>query len=247
MLTEIPSEQFSATVDEVAQAVLAEVEWFRPPVNLLDVADRLNLVVARDAAMDVRARFVSLGQTTGAGQGTILVNDDPRPERKQWAVAHEVGESVAHRVFVRLGVSLSDIPPSGREQVANHLASCLLLPRDWFAQDGASVGWDLLELKRIYSTASHELIARRMLEMSPPVLISMFDQGALQWRKSNIAAKPPPLTTAEASVWRVAFESGRATEYEENELPEGIEQIRCWPIHEPGWRREILRTELIEW
>lgn len=246
MLTEIPAEQFSSTVEEVARAVLSEVEWDRPPVNLREVASRLDLVVARDTAMDVRGRFVRLNETGRASQGTILIADDPRPERTQWAIAHEVGESIAHRVFVRLGISLSDIPPSGREQVANHLASCLLLPREWFAEDGEAVGWDLPQLKRIYPTASHELIARRMLEMSPSVIITMFDQGAMQWRKGNTIGQPGKLTVAETSVWRVAFESGRATEYEEHELPEGVQQIRCWPVHEPGWRREILRTELAE-
>lgn len=168
MLTEIPAEQFSLTVEEVARAVLAEVEWFRPPVDMFEVADRLNMVIARDAAMGVRARFVKLSGKGRRGQGTIFVADDPRPERLQWAVAHEVGESIAHRVFVRLGIALVDIPPTGREQVANHLASCMLLPREWLNVDGQAVGWDLPELKQMYSTASHELIARRMLEMAPP-------------------------------------------------------------------------------
>ncbi len=87
--------------------------------------------------------------------------------------------------------------------------------------------------------------------MTPPVMITLFDQGALQWRRCNVGdnggRRPPALTEAETSVWRAAFESGQATEYEESELPEGMSQIRCWPVHEPGWRREILRTELVEW
>ena len=252
MLTEIPAEQFGSTVEEVARTVLTEVEWYRPPVNLLEVADRLNLVVARDAAMNVRARYVNLQgndlrSDSRAGQGTIFVADDARPERTQWAVAHEVGESIAHRVFVRLGVALADIPSSARESVANQLANCLLLPRDWFAADGEATNWDLLTLKQIYSTASHELIARRMLEMTPSVIMTMFDQGALQWRNSNFGTRPPGLTPIESSIWRAAFETGRSQTCRRSQLPEGIEDIRCWPVHEPGWRREILRTELVVW
>lgn len=251
MLTEIPVEQFSQAVESVARAVLDEVEWQRPPVDALRMAERLNLVVARDCNMQVRARFVQLQGVAelagGAGQGTILMGDEPRPERRHWAVAHEIGEAMASRVFVRLGVSLVDIPPAGRERVANHLANCLLLPHDWFASDGEALGWDLFELKRLYSTASHELIARRMLEMTPPVMISLFDQGALQWRKSNALRRPPLLTTAESNAWRAAFETAQATEYEASALPEGMARVQCWPVHEPGWRREILRTELVEW
>ena len=252
MLTEIPTEQFCETVEEVSRAVLAEVEWFRPPVDMLQVAERLSLVVARDSAMDVRARFVRLGDRGGlggsrVGRGTILLADERRPERTQWSVAHEVGESIAHRVFVRLGVSPSDIPPAGREQVANQLASCLLLPSDWFAADGARLDWDLFELKQVYRTASHELIARRMLAARPSAIVTLFDQGAMQWRKSNSLRRPPELTVAESSTWRAAFESGRATEYEESELPDGVTRVRCWPVHEPGWRREFVRTDLAEW
>ena len=104
MLTEIPTEQLCETVEGVAREVLAEVEWAGPPVDALAIAGRLDLLVARDSAMEVRARFVRLHGAGGRGRGTILLGDDPRPERRQWAVAHEVGESVAHRVFFQLGV-----------------------------------------------------------------------------------------------------------------------------------------------
>ena len=197
--------------------------------------------------MDVRGRFVRLGTQGIARRGTILVADDPRPERKQWAVAHEVGECVAHRLFTLLEIDYADIPPAGRERAANHLANALLLPRDWFSADGSALDWDLRELKQIYCTASHELIARRMLEMSPPVIISLFDQGALQWRRSNLLRRPPPLTPVESKTWRSAFELAEPAFCVETNLPLGIDEVRCWPVHEPGWRREILRTQLQEW
>lgn len=241
MLTEIPAEQFAAVIDTCADEVLREAGVAGPPVDAVLLARWKNLEVACDATMDVRARFVRLGE---AGQGTILLADDPRPERRQWAVAHEIGESVAHRVFDHLGVDLPDIPPEGRERVANRLASCLLLPRSWFAADGRAVDWDLVALKEIYRTASHELIARRMLEMSSPVIVTLFDQGQAQWRRSNVLRRPPPLTPPECQTWRRTFDSGRATRHEGGDLPEGIDDVRCWPVHEPDWRREMLRTGL---
>ena len=244
MLTEIPAEQFAAALDACADQVLQEAEVAAPPVDAVLLARRLNLEVACDLTMDVRARFVRLGK---AGQGTILVADDPRPERRQWAVAHEIGESAAHRVFDHLGVELSDIPPTGRERVANRLASCLLLPRAWFAADGRAVDWDLIALKAVYRTASHELIARRMLEMSPPVIVTLFDQGRPQWRRSNVLRRPPSLTPPECQTWRRVSDGGRAAGYDGGDLPEGIDDVRCWPVHEPEWQREILRTGLEGW
>lgn len=245
MFAEIPPEQFAAALDDCAREVLAEGRVERPPVDAFDLAERLDFVVARDSAMEVRARFVRLGN--GVRRGTILMADDPRPERRHWAVAHEIGESVAHRVFALLGVALADLPATARERVANHLASCLLLPRDWFAADGRTVDWDLWELKQIYRTASHELIARRMLEMPPPVIVTLFDQGRLQWRRSNALRRPPPLTPAETACWRLAWEQGQPTSCTDEDLPEEVEGVRSWPVHEPGWRREILRTALRLW
>ena len=97
-----------------------------------------------------RGRLVELADPRGGtvGQGTIVVGPAERPERLQWAVAHEIGESVAHRVFSALGVDPQAAPENAREQVANHLASCLLLPRDWFAADGSELDWDLFALKQ---------------------------------------------------------------------------------------------------
>ncbi|NOY30479.1 MAG: ImmA/IrrE family metallo-endopeptidase [Planctomycetes bacterium] len=247
MWSEIPPEQFAAAVDTCAREVLAEGSIAGPPVDALLLARRLELLVARDSSMEGRARFVRLGQGGGAGKGTILLADEPRAERRHWAIAHEVGESVAHRVFAALGIPLVDIPVAGRERVANQLASGLLLPHDWFAADGNALDWDLLELKQIYSTASHELLARRMLEMRPPVIVTLFDQGQTQWRQSNVVGRPPRLTTPELETWRTSHERGKAAKYCGQDLPEGIEDVRCWAVHEPGWRREILRMELEGW
>ncbi len=242
MLDEIPPEQFARAIEDCARELLAECEIGEPPVDAMKLAARLDLQVARDGAAEVRARFVRLG---GAGRGTILLADEPRPERRQWAVAHEVGESAAHRVFAMLEVELVDIEPTAREQVANHLASNLLLPRQWFTVDGETLDWDLLQLKQRYSTASHELIARRMLEMSPPVIVTLFDQGEPQWRRSNILRRAPQLTRPEKESWRATHNHGEPASYVDGDLPEGIDDVRCWPVHEPEWRREILRTGLV--
>ena len=243
MLSDIPAEQLIAVIERTADAMLLEAAIDSPPVDALELAERLELVVASDSRMESRARFVRLG---GSGGGAILLADDPRLERRQWAVAHELGEWAAHRVFADLHVPLVDVQATSREPIASQLASCLLLPKRWFALHGEITDWDLLELKRIFSTASHELIARRMLAMVPPVIITLFDQGSPQWRLSNDSRIPDALIPAESVAWREAFEFGQPVQSQTDVLPERIATIRCWPIHEPGWRREIMRTELRE-
>src|SRR5688500_2245086 len=103
MLPEIPEEQVRAAVEGVALELLAEGDVFSPPVDMAVLAERLGIVIARDGASETRARFVRIGGAS-AGQATIYLADDPRPERRQWAIAHEIGESQAYRVFADLGV-----------------------------------------------------------------------------------------------------------------------------------------------
>ena len=130
------------------------------PIDAALLAERIGLVVAQNEAMPIRGCFVRLAQpvkiagdlrVAGAehSQGAIVVGPAERPERLQWAVVHEIGESIAYRVFATLGVELEVAPSSAREIVANHLASALLLPRMQFAAAGRELDWDLFGLKQL--------------------------------------------------------------------------------------------------
>jgi len=247
MLSEIPDDEFAAALDACAAEALWEAGIDGPPIDALVLAEGLQLVVARDYSMPYRGRFVRLAECggDGGGLGTIVVGAAERPEREQWAVAHEIGESIAYRVFERLGIAFDEVLPTAREQVANHLAGALLLPRRWFVADGRELDWDLLELKERYNTASHELIARRMLEMRPPIVITVCDQGRVHWRRSNVTVRPPDMLREERAVWRDAHQTGLPA-YDPVAAETGLESVRCWPIHEPGWKREIIRSEVAE-
>src|SRR6476660_6712591 len=133
MIHEIPDEELSTALDACVDDVLWEAAIEGPPVDAAMVAGRLGLIVAADNRLPCRAQFVRLGAPAAAngGQGTIVVGPAERPERRQWAVAHEIGESIAHHVFARLGLRPRTIAPEDRECVANHFAQCLLLPRRW--------------------------------------------------------------------------------------------------------------------
>jgi hypothetical protein len=248
MHPDISENEFAATLDACAMDALWQADIAAPPVDARLLATRLGLVVAGHDRLPGRAHFVRLAPAgdRASAQPTIIVGHAERPERAQWAIAHEIGESLAHEVFTRLGVLPEEVAPTSRELVANRLASCLLLPRRWFAADGADCDWDLFELKKRYSTASHELIARRMLEMSPPIAITLCDLGRVVWRKSNTASRLPPLLPEERQAWQRAHVSASPIDETLDALSTGLERIRCWPVHEPDWKREILRCEITE-
>ena len=242
MFPELAREEISAALDAVAAAVLAEAGVARPPVDAFRVAQSLGITIAMDDRQQGRARYVRLGSTRWAGpQPAILLNPDPRPERQQWAVAHEIGEHTAHRVFCLLGVDPRETLPNAREAVANQLAGRLLLPADWFACDAAECDWDLIVLKCRYPTASHELIARRMLEYPPAVIVSIFDHGEVSLRRSNLPGRVPPPSAVEMECWQTVHTIGRA-----ERTYDCTRSIQGWPVHEPHWKREILRSEVEE-
>jgi hypothetical protein len=169
-----------------------------------------------------------------------VLGDNDRFERRQFAVAHEIGEFAAVRLFDRLAINPRVVPQGTREQVANALAGRLLLPGRWLRMAGLENDWDLLELRERFWTASHELVARRMLDMPVSVVMTVFDQGSVAWRRSNFGPITS-LSTCEHDAWRECHHWSQTTNSADSEL--GV-TVRCWPVHEPDWRREIMRTEV---
>src|SRR5262245_50975331 len=105
MSPERTAEEYADTLERVAEEALRAAPIAAPPVDALMLARRLGMIVARDGAAAGRARRLRLGSRAGgAEQSLILLRDDPRPERRHWSVAHEIGEHLAHQVFQRLNV-----------------------------------------------------------------------------------------------------------------------------------------------
>ena len=243
MLPEYTREELAAGLDAVVLEILTEVGVERPPVDAFAVARRLGITVALDDRQQGRGRYVRLQRgRSPQPRATILIRPDPREERRHWAVAHEIGEHAAYRVFEVWGADPRETAPNAREAVANFLAGRLLVPTEWLTVLGIENGWDLVRLKLHFATASHELIARRMLECETPVVISIFDQGSIYFRQSNVPGRVPPPSPAERQCWRTVHDRNRP-----EQAYDGLRKIQGWPVHEEGWKREILRMEVETW
>lgn len=242
MWAELCREDLDAALDKVVAELLERAEIDRPPVDALELARRLGIRVAIDRRQRSRARCARLKTSAGwPVQPVILLRPEPRAERRQWAVAHEIGEHAVSQVVDALTLDPREATPALREQTANQLASRLLLPSPWFGRDATGCGWDLAALKQRYSTASHELIARRMLEWPAPLILTIVDQEEIYLRTSNLPGRVPPPDDKELRVWRRVHESGRPVRTRRSSG-----RIQAWPVHEDHWKREILRTELPE-
>ncbi|MDX1964476.1 MAG: ImmA/IrrE family metallo-endopeptidase [Pirellulales bacterium] len=247
MSTEIQTDELAAVLDRIAGEILRQAGVIGPPVNVLQLAIRLGFQIAWDERQTARARLARPPRpgNGSAGGGLILLRHEPRPERRQWAVAHELGEAWSWRVFEMLDQDPRTTRPALREQIANWLAGRILVPGAWLTASGEEWDWDLLRLKQRFSTASHELIARRMLDCEPPVVITVFDQGSIVLRQGNLRQRPPRWSEREEACRQTAIVEARPEEVT------GNPRIRCWPLTEPGWLREIIRTEysakMVEW
>jgi len=231
--------EWTEALDDTAVEILRRTGVKRPPINAIEVTQRLGCPVLWDESQSGRARIATVSGGPGRRpQSAIFLRPDPRPERIQWAVAHEIGEQCAADVCRRLGIDISESAAEQREQIANALATRLLLPSKWFARDAVAFDFDLAQLKNRYPTASHELIARRLLDLPLPILVTIFDHGKQQFRRWNRPRRPPPLAAGELKAWRRAHESG------ETVRERGPPRIDVWPVHEPDWKREIVRMEL---
>lgn len=240
MTSALTQHDLHGALDSVVCEVLSQAGVAWPPVDARVVAAAIGLTVAQDRHQHGRARIVRLRDQASVARASILVRPELRPERLQWAIAHEIGESRIADVFQQLSIDPHEVAGAAREQFANRFASHLLLPTDWFERDARQCDWDLFELKARYATASHELIARRMLDCAPPILISVFDHGQCTCRLSNVPGRIPELSALERATWQQAAATGLDCVQTDSSAT-----VQAWPIHESDWRREILRTEIL--
>ncbi|MCA9239074.1 MAG: ImmA/IrrE family metallo-endopeptidase [Planctomycetales bacterium] len=244
MIADLTTTEVCAAIELVVRELLWEAGIEHPPVDALEAARRLGCVVVPSEHAPHRAYRVRVASCGVRTEEVIALAPEDRPERRQWSVAHELGEAHAHRLFRYLGIGPRDCPGAAREQLANRFANCLLLPGRWFLPAALACDWDLAALKRRFATASHELIARRFLELHEgSIVVTVIDNGQQTWRRGS-RWRAPPAAPCELAAWNKAFETGRYVD-----CPVGRDQVtrlRVWPVHEHGWRREILLTEYEE-
>ncbi|MGL4511602.1 MAG: ImmA/IrrE family metallo-endopeptidase [Lacipirellulaceae bacterium] len=254
MLAEVSVEEYSATLDRCAADALWEACIDAPPVDAFALAERLGMAVTSDNRLDARGRVVRWPggvEHPDALRGAIALRPEPRRERRHWAVAHEVGETLAARVFSSVGLDPREAPPSSRERVANALAGRLLVPKRWLAALVRDNDADLCSLKATFSTASHELLARRLLDVvESPLVVTVRDHGATTWRRANFTGPVPAVSALERRCAGWAHERSEVAWVDRHDAQDDpasvwVLRARCWPVHEPLWRREVMFTDAL--
>ncbi len=232
-------DDWSHACNELSAELLADAGLTAPPFDMFALAEHLELGVAWDASLAGRGRLMRIN-----GDTAIFLRPEERPERLQWATAHEIGEAVAWRAALRLGLDADQLDPRQRETLANQLANRLLLPEAWWATALRQEGQHIPRLKQHFTTASHELIAWRLLDGRDAKIVTIIDNGTVSRRRANFTLRCPAATSDEEHCWERARIDGDATCDRVRRLfPQDI-PARCqaWAIHEADWQREIAIT-----
>ena len=237
MFDDMPREDMIATVDRMVEELLDASKVKQPPVDAIALAQQhLGMVVVLDQRQPQRGR----AQRT-LGKKQIYLRPEPREERHQWTVAHEIGEHLKSELLQRLGIEPSQARAMIGESLANLFAYRLLVPTCWFAEDAKAMDYDLLALKKRYATSSHEVLAWRLLDLPEPCIITILDNEHISRRRSNAWPTKRALLPAEEQCWKYVTQHSRPKVVRDDEWT-----VTGWPVHELEWKREILRSVRME-
>ena len=233
MIEDLSREEVVAVVDRAVEELLGAAGLEGPPVDAIALAQRhLGMIVCLDRRQRQRGRA-----QRALGRRQIFLRPEPSEERHQWTVAHEIGEHVKADLLRRLGVEPEQTRAMIGESLANLFAHRLLVPTCWFRDDAPAQDYDLLELKKRYSTSSHEVVAWRLLDLPSPCIITVVDNDHVHRRRSNAWPVRRELHPVERQCQRYVSHHSRP-----HQLREAGWTVQGWPVHRPDWKREILRS-----
>jgi Zn-dependent peptidase ImmA (M78 family) len=232
MTDDLTREEVHETVDRMVEELLEAAGVQAPPVDAIKLAQgHLGMIVCIDRRQPQRGRAQRAGP-----RRQIFLRPEPCEERHQWTVAHEIGEHFKADLLGRLGVEPGQTRAMAGESLANLFAHRLLVPAAWLRGDAPACDFDLLELKARYATASHEVIAWRLLDLPHPCVITVVDNDHVHRRRSNAWRVRKELTPPEEECQRSVSRLGKPRRV----VRDGW-TVQGWPVHRPEWKREILR------
>lgn len=233
MFQDLSREEVVAAVDRAVEALLGKADVRQPPVDAIRLAQgALGMVVCLDRRQQGRGRAQRSGR-----QRQVYLRPEPLEERHQWTVAHEIGEHLKAELLRTLEIPPDRTQPMAGESLANVFAHRLLTPQSWFALDATAHNYDLLALKERYRTASHEVIALRMLDLPASCIITIVDNMHVYRRRSNIWPVCNRLEPAERNCQEYVHRYSRPHRVQEQGWT-----VHGWPVHQVDWKREILRS-----
>jgi len=233
MTEDLSHEEIAHAVDQAVANLLDAATIEAPPVDAVALArGHLGLTIRVEAQPERRGR----SRRPAAG-GEIILSPGLSEERKQWTVAQEIGARFKPAVLERLGLAADRPRGLLGESLANLFAQRLLVPTCWFAVEARARAYDLLDLKKLFASASHEVIAWRWLDLPAPCIVTLIDNDHVQRRRGNAFRVQRELSEPERRCQRYVSHYSRPQTLQEDGWT-----VQGWPVHQADWKREVLRS-----
>jgi Zn-dependent peptidase ImmA (M78 family) len=230
---DLPREEVLSVIDRFVEDLLVQAGVTEPPVDAIKIAQgHLGMVVCLDRRQEQRGRA-----QRAAGRKQIFLRPEPTEERHQWTIAHEIGEHLKTKLIERLSVEPEQTRAMSGESLANLFAHRFLVPTAWYAGDAPAFDYDLIRLKERYRTASHEVLALRMLDLPAPCIITIIDNDHIHKRRSNAWPVRRELQPTEEKCRLYVNKHGKPRTVRSSGWT-----VQGWPVHQADWKREILRS-----
>jgi hypothetical protein len=226
MSEDLPREEILHMVDRMVEELLHAAGNAEPPVDAVSLARRHLGLPPATSRRSGRHRDDGVPPAGGAN-----------PVEEQWLAAQDIGAHFKPALLGRLGIEAEQAHGMGGASLANLFAQHLLTPRVWFASDARSLGYDVLELTKRYSTAGTERLAWRLLDLEESCIITVVDNDHVQRRRSNAWPVRRALLAPERECQRYVNHYSRP-----RVVVGGGWTVQGWPVHRSDWKREILRT-----
>jgi hypothetical protein len=228
VVEDLSREDVVQCVDRAVDELLAEAGVAGPPVDAVGLA-------TNHLKLDLEARRRGRGRRADEDEG--FARGPASEEQRQWAAAQAVGDHFKPVLLERLGFEPGERVAMPGESLSGLFARHLLVPAAWFAADARACDCDLLQLKDRYRTASHELIAFRLLDLPEPCIITIIDDDRVHRRRSNAWPVKKRLEPAEAECHRAVTRDGKP-----HAVRSGAWAVWGWPVWQGGRNREVLRS-----
>jgi hypothetical protein len=230
-------EELLDVVDRLVAGLVERAGITRPPVDALRIAeDHLGIPVdiADPVEQDERGRPRPRSRPKGMG---ITLSPDMTEEQQHKSAADGVARALLPDLLNKLGV----VPGSENKQLSAHIrtmvVSRLLVPTRLLRTALKECRYDVLALKKKFSTAATETIALRLLDLEEPSVIAIVDDGIVAIRRGNRFAAGKKLEAPEQACLDQVMKLDTPQRVRQGEWT-----VNGWPVPDRPIRRIILRA-----
>jgi predicted transcriptional regulator len=230
-------EELVEAIDRLVTGMLERAGVTAPPVDALALAEHhLGIPVewVEPAEEDESGRRRPRARTSGGG---IALTSDMSTEQRQRTAADGIARLLLPEIFRKVDV----MPGTESKQFAAHVRGLavarILIPTRLLRTALRDHKYDVPALQDVFSTASAEAVAARLLDLDEPCVIAVVDDGVVASRRGNRTPATRKLEAAEQECLDRVMEL---------DLPHrtrlGGWTAWGWPVPNRPFRRIILRA-----